>query len=65
MKATSTRDAFMVGLAQLAALVPGVSRSGATIGAGYRLGLAPAGAARFSFLALDSSGRGLRPVRSH
>lgn len=44
------RDAALVGLAQAAALVPGVSRSGATIGAGLLLGLDAPAAARFSFL---------------
>jgi undecaprenyl-diphosphatase len=45
-----TRDGFWVGMAQAAALVPGVSRSGATITAGLFLGLERAAAARFSFL---------------
>jgi undecaprenyl-diphosphatase len=45
-----TRDGFWVGLAQAAALVPGVSRSGATITAGLFLGLERPAAARFSFL---------------
>jgi undecaprenyl-diphosphatase len=44
------RDAVTVGLAQAAALVPGVSRSGATISAGLFLGLERPAAARFSFL---------------
>jgi undecaprenyl-diphosphatase len=44
------RDAGVVGLAQAAALVPGISRSGATIGAGLLLGLDAPAAARFSFL---------------
>jgi undecaprenyl-diphosphatase len=43
-------DAITIGLAQAAALQPGVSRSGATITAGRALGLAPEPAARFSFL---------------
>jgi undecaprenyl-diphosphatase len=44
------RDGLVVGLAQAAALVPGVSRSGATITAGLFLGMERATAARFSFL---------------
>jgi undecaprenyl-diphosphatase len=43
-------EAFGVGLAQAAALVPGVSRSGATITCGLFLGLRREEAARFSFL---------------
>jgi undecaprenyl-diphosphatase len=42
--------AFAVGLAQASALVPGVSRSGATITLGLFLGLKREEAARFSFL---------------
>jgi undecaprenyl-diphosphatase len=44
------RDAVVLGLAQAAALVPGVSRSGATITAGLFLGFDRASAARYSFL---------------
>jgi len=44
------RDAVTIGLAQAAALVPGVSRSGATITAGLFQGLHRADAARFAFL---------------
>ena len=44
------RDGILIGLAQAAALVPGVSRSGATISAGLFLGLERAAAARYSFL---------------
>jgi len=43
-------DAVTVGLAQCLALVPGVSRSGATISAGLFLGLDRELAARFGFL---------------
>lgn len=42
--------AILMGCAQAAALIPGVSRSGSTIAAGMFLGVAPQEAARFSFL---------------
>ena len=42
--------AIVIGFAQAAALIPGVSRSGATISAGLFLGLERAAAARYSFL---------------
>jgi undecaprenyl-diphosphatase len=44
-------DALIVGCAQALALIPGTSRSGATITAGLFRGLKRADAARFSFLA--------------
>jgi undecaprenyl-diphosphatase len=44
------RDALVLGLAQAAALVPGVSRSGATISGGLFLGFDRESAARYSFL---------------
>jgi undecaprenyl-diphosphatase len=44
------KDAVIVGLAQCLALVPGVSRSGATISAGLFLGQSREVAARFGFL---------------
>ncbi|MDQ3569527.1 MAG: undecaprenyl-diphosphate phosphatase [Actinomycetota bacterium] len=44
------RDGLFMGLAQATALVPGVSRSGATISAGLFLGLDRVAAARYSFL---------------
>jgi len=44
------RDCLLVGLAQMFALVPGVSRSGSTLTAGLALGMERATAARFSFL---------------
>lgn len=44
------RDAIWIGLAQTLALMPGVSRSGATMSAGRALRLDRAAAARFSFL---------------
>jgi undecaprenyl-diphosphatase len=46
----NARDGAIIGLAQAAALVPGVSRSGATISAGLFLGLDRESAARYSFL---------------
>jgi undecaprenyl-diphosphatase len=44
------RDGLLIGLAQCLALVPGVSRSGATISAGLFLGQQREAAARFGFL---------------
>ncbi len=46
----SLRDALIIGLAQALAIVPGTSRSGATISAALLLGLRREPAARFSFL---------------
>jgi undecaprenyl-diphosphatase len=43
-------DALLIGCAQASALVPGVSRSGATIAMGLFLGLRRDAAARFTFL---------------
>lgn len=43
--------AFAVGIAQMLALIPGVSRSGSTIIAGRLMGLSSARAAEYSFLA--------------
>jgi undecaprenyl-diphosphatase len=44
------RDGIFIGFAQALALVPGVSRSGATISAGLFRGLDRPAAARYSFL---------------
>ena len=46
----SFADAFIVGLAQVGALIPGVSRSGSTLTAALGLGFRREEAARFSFL---------------
>jgi len=46
----STKQALMIGIAQALALIPGTSRSGATITAALFLGYSREAAARFSFL---------------
>lgn len=46
----SPRQAIVIGLAQLMAIIPGISRSGSTIAAGLAVGLDRTSAARFSFL---------------
>lgn len=46
----SLADALLVGIAQIGALIPGVSRSGSTLTAALGLGFKRAEAARFSFL---------------
>ena len=50
LSSLSTRDAIFYGLAQSLALVPGVSRSGATIAMGRILGYDRVSALRYSFL---------------
>ena len=50
LSSITRRDAVVVGFAQALALIPGVSRSGATISAGLFLGMDRVSAARFSFL---------------
>lgn len=47
---TTTKQALTMGLAQAAAVIPGVSRSGSTITAGLLTGLDRVSATRFSFL---------------
>jgi len=49
-KSVRPRDGLLIGMAQCIALVPGVSRSGATISAGLLLGLDRVAATRLSFL---------------
>lgn len=50
-EALSPLRAFLIGVAQMVALIPGVSRSGSTIIAGRLSGLSAAEAAEYSFLA--------------
>ncbi|WP_110205559.1 undecaprenyl-diphosphate phosphatase [Nocardioides daejeonensis] len=50
MKDVGIREAVLLGLAQAAALIPGVSRSGATISMGRFLGFDREAATRFAFL---------------
>jgi undecaprenyl-diphosphatase len=50
LKNLGISEALFVGMAQAVALIPGVSRSGATITAGLVTGLTREAAARFSFL---------------
>ncbi len=50
LEAINRRDAIVIGFAQALALVPGVSRSGATLTAGLFLGFDRRSAARYSFL---------------
>ncbi|MER5474606.1 undecaprenyl-diphosphate phosphatase [Streptomyces sp. NPDC002935] len=46
----NTRDGLLYGVCQAMALIPGVSRSGATISGGLFMGYSRAAAARYSFL---------------
>jgi undecaprenyl-diphosphatase len=49
-KHVTFRDAFIIGLAQAFAVLPGISRSGATIATGLLLGIKKDRVTRFSFL---------------
>lgn len=49
-KKISYKDAFIIGLAQAVAVIPGISRSGSTISTGLLLGNNKERTARFSFL---------------
>lgn len=50
LKQMNVKNTLIIGIAQAAAIAPGISRSGATISAGLFLGLERELAARFSFL---------------
>jgi undecaprenyl-diphosphatase len=50
MESSSMKDAFLLGLGQALALIPGVSRSGSTISTGLARGFDRAEAARYSFI---------------
>ena len=50
LKSVNTSSAFLIGIAQAIAILPGISRSGATISTSVLLGIDNAKAARFSFL---------------
>ena len=64
MENVTWRDALIIGTAQALAVLPGVSRSGATITAGLLLGLKREAAARFSFLLATPlvAGAGLKKI---
>jgi undecaprenyl-diphosphatase len=49
-KAVTWKDAVLIGIAQAIAILPGISRSGATISTSVLLGIDREKAARFSFL---------------
>ncbi len=49
VKDLTTKDALIIGIAQVLALIPGTSRAGSTIVAGSLLGMNNAESARFSF----------------
>jgi undecaprenyl-diphosphatase len=50
LESVTPLDAFLIGVAQMAAITPGISRSGATIAMALVRGLERPAAARFSFL---------------
>ena len=49
-KPVGYKEAFIIGLAQACAVLPGLSRSGSTISAGLMLGVKKSEVAKFSFL---------------
>ena len=50
IKTIKTKSAFLIGIAQAIAILPGISRSGATISTAVLLGIEKTKAAKFSFL---------------
>ena len=57
LREMSFKQAVLIGLAQAVAILPGISRSGSTIAAALRLGIAKADCAKFSFyLAIPAIG---------
>jgi undecaprenyl-diphosphatase len=50
LKEVTTKDAIIIGISQAIAILPGISRSGATISTSVLLGVDKSKAARFSFL---------------
>ena len=65
LESLTVRDGVLIGVAQALALVPGVSRSGITLTAGFKLGLQREAAARYSFLLSlpATAGAGLLELR--
>ena len=49
-KGVTFKNSFVIGMAQMVAMLPGISRSGATISAAVLLGIDKTKSARFSFL---------------
>ncbi|PIO06674.1 undecaprenyl-diphosphatase [Candidatus Woesearchaeota archaeon CG08_land_8_20_14_0_20_43_7] len=49
-RSLDTKNAFLIGIAQGVAIIPGISRSGSTIGTALLLGIKKETAARYSFL---------------
>ena len=54
-KQVGVKDAILVGISQAIAILPGISRSGATISTAVLLGIDKEKAARFSFLMVVSN----------
>src|SRR5690554_3676210 len=58
-KGVSFKNAFIIGIAQAIAILPGISRSGSTIGTSVLLGIDREKSARFSFLMVVPLGFGV------